>query len=246
MSDYGISWRTNANNMAISSEGYGLVYIGQGWSQGFYDRGQGTAPVCTAYVISSIYTPLVFIEAPNLVCSRVISVEQVNSSAWVAIVASIQGNTLQTTTPTRYEPVVHVFARLSPGSPAGNWGILIKDASGNRAWDSRENMLSARALIDWPAQSSSDGGEHQQSFQYPSTIQRPAHFGYGFATGVSVLGAQPVKTQYNHIGGFNLNNGLMQRRLMIDNWWSADSGAVSLRANYQAESSIIIDVADYV
>lgn len=246
MNDYGVSWRTSASNMAISSAGYGLVYMGQGWSQGFYDRGTGTAPVCTAYVINSNYVPMIFIEAPNGVVSRVISINQVNSSAWVVIVASIQGNPLQTTTPVRYEPVVHIFARLSVVAPTENWGLLVKDASGNRAWDSRENMLSVRALIDWPAQSFADGGAHNQSFQYPALIQRPAHCGFGSATGVSVLGSQSVKTQYNHLGGFNLNNGLMQRGLMIDNWWSADSGAVPLKANYQQECSIIIDVADYV
>lgn len=246
MSDYGVSWRTNANNMAISSEGYGLVYIGQGWSQGYVDRGLQTAPVCTAYVVSSIYPPLVFIEAPDGVVSRVISVNQVNSSAWVVIVASIQGNSLQTTTPTRYEPVIHIFARMSTAAPGEHWGLLIKDAAGNRAWDSRENMMSARALIDWPEQNTADGGEHQQSFQYPAWIQRPAHFGFGAAAGMSVLGSNPMKTQFNHLGGFNLNNGLIQRRLMVDNWWSADSGTIRLSASYQQECSIIIDVADYV
>ncbi len=247
MSSYGINWRTATGNVAISAEGYGLVYLGQGWSQGYYDRGAGTAPVCTAYLVSSTYTPMVFIEAPDGVASRVISIGQINSSAWVVIVASIQGNTIQTTTPTRYEPIVHCFARMSGIAPAENWGILVKDGSGNRAWDSRENMMSARAVIDWPAQSwTADGGEHQQSFTYPSTIRRPAHCGFGTADGVSIIGPGTTKTQYNHIGGFNLNNGVMQRRLMMDNWWTADSGTVPLRANYRQECSIIIDVADYV
>lgn len=249
MSDFGIGWKTDANNMAISSEGYGLAYIGQAWSQGYYNRGPQTSPVCTAYAVNSMYMPLAFIEAPNNVMSRVVSINQISGSAWTVIVASIQGLNVSTTTPVRYEPVVHVFARLSVTAPAESWGLLVKDASGNRAWDSRENMLSARALIDWPAQDFSHGHEQRQSYAYPSRIARPAHCGFGIAGGESIIGRNAGKKQFYHTGGFRLDDGLVERGVMVDSSGFYDDNINSqtpLNGSYQQECSIIIDVADYV
>lgn len=246
MSNYGIQWKTNANNMAIASEGYGLVYLGQGWNQGYVDRGPTYAPVCTAYLVSSMYDPIVFIEAPSGVTSRVVSINHINTTAWVVIVASISGNTLSTTTPTRYEPIVHIFARLPMAAPSEQFGLLIRDGSGQRAWDSRENMLSVRALIDWPEQSFADGHMHQQSFTFPATIARPAHCGFGSVSGESSIGPNYLKYFYQHAGGFQLNNGDMRRQVMVDNWSMEDLPVIGLRVNYKQECSLIIDVADYV
>lgn len=249
MSGYGLKWTTNTGTTAITTDGFGLAYYGKATQEATIDRGTGYANVQTSFLMSCDYVPLVFLETSSGNSAYWVSTTNIGTGQWRIIVSGMQGQPTQLIGPTRYIPTVHCFAQLAITPPSGGVGILALASNGQRSWDSRENMINVRQIIDWSAQSFSDGGQHPQAWTIPSSIVRPAHCGIGRgSSGIAMIkpNQQNQIYQFDCVGSFFSNNGLIQRTVVVDNWNPEDTGNQPLRVDYQAESSIVVDINDYV
>ena len=201
----------------------------------------------TSYLIYSTYAPLPFIECTHGVTSRWVKTDQIAATLWRIVVASIEGNTLSLSKPIRYIPRVHCFARLSFTAPVGGWGLVVKDAAGNRAWDSRENMLQVRTMLEWTKGVWNDGNAHQESVPLPGGMQRPAHCGFGSGMGESITGSGAMRRSIFHRAGFYYySNADFRRTMMSDSWEYSDVPVRPIGVTYEKETSIIIDIVDYI
>lgn len=157
---FGIQWINNSGAVAISSDKYGLAYLGQATytgtakSDAYTSIGSGGTGGYVAgvkdpfyiYTIVSPTLPLVFIQLLSVTqYFAVCSVTNTGGNNWEIVVG---GNNWSTV------PILKCFGRLSgPGSPG--MGLRVKDAAGERCWDSTENMLVMRRRDNWASASNS-------------------------------------------------------------------------------------------
>jgi hypothetical protein len=163
---YGLEWRNAAGALTISSEQYGLVsignatYAGAGASGPFYEFGSGgdggwidyPSPF-RVYNITSVGTPLVFLQLINGYYFIVCSITNTSGNNWQITVA---GNNWSAT------PILKCFSRLQ-GPGGSGYGLRVFDAFGNRTWDTTELMLVMNRRDVWAADSNGTNSTISQS-----------------------------------------------------------------------------------
>lgn len=172
---FGVKWITNAGAVAISTDSYGLIFIGNATKTatqkpdafcqmgGGGDGGwvAGTASPFYVYTIVSVDTPLVFLQLLVNQYFSVCSVTRTTGNNWEIIVG---GNNWSTV------PILKCFSNLQGVGGAGV-GLKVFDAAGKRTWDSNENMLVMKRRDAWAAASNGSATAITQSVS--SSIANP-------------------------------------------------------------------------
>lgn len=160
----GLEWKNNSSSLVVSTERYGLMYIGnatftgsakpESYKQiGYNGAGySGTGDTFYVYTISSYTQPVPFIQLLGNFYA-ITSVEYLGGTSWQIVVGA--GSWSST-------PIIKCFAKINGAGGAG-YGIRCFDASGNRTWDSTENMLVMARKDVWSAASDSTSSTMSQS-----------------------------------------------------------------------------------
>lgn len=195
---YGVKLVNNSGSVVISSDSYGLGFIGNAtftgvqkplsYSQtaGANTYTAGSADPFYAYQITSVYAPVAFTPVIGGFRYVVTSISNVGGNTWEIVVGSTAAGFI---TP----PVIKCFARLAgPGSPG--WGLRVFDAAGNRTWDTTANMLIIKQRDDWPAYFANESGGRVETialsgFTNPYVLHR-SYSGVSGVSSVSVGGGR--------------------------------------------------------
>jgi hypothetical protein len=164
---FGVSWQNSTGKIAISSDYYGMAFLGnatftgttkpdaytQFGGGGFGGYIAGAKDPFYVYTITSNYPPVAFVQ---LLANRfrVCSIQNTTGTTWEIVVA---GNNWSTT------PIIKCFARLYGGGALSGFGLRVWDAAGVRTWDTTEKMLVCKQRIDWTASNNTTTTALQES-----------------------------------------------------------------------------------
>lgn len=159
--NYGLICRNNNDSVIISSDQYGLAFIGNATFTNtvkplsYAISGAGTlanpasADPFYVYTITSFYPPVAFVQLTSA-SLKVASIANTGGNNWEIVVG---GQTSGFTTP----PIVKCFSQMNGQGASGVYGFRVRDVNGLRTWDSTEKMLIIKAKLDFSTQSGSSG-----------------------------------------------------------------------------------------
>lgn len=149
---YGLIIRNNNDRIVISSDTNGISFVGNATftnttkPDGYVSAGVAAIPGSGTpfyiYTISCEYPPMIFMQLTSayfIVCS----INSIGTNLWEIVV----GGPIWTS-----PPILKCFARLSGQGVAG-YGLRVRNANGDRTWDSNEKMLIVKRKIDFSAAS---------------------------------------------------------------------------------------------
>lgn len=161
----GVSIRNSAQRVVISNQQYGLVFVGNAQFTGerkpiAYLANSGDIPTPGTdnpyyiYRINCAYPPMAFLQMLSPQRFAICSIRSLGGLSWEIVVSGANWTVI---------PIVKCFCRLSGPGRSGLVGMRIRDAQGNRTWDSTEKMLVIRRKLDWPSYRDASTGPAVQS-----------------------------------------------------------------------------------
>lgn len=189
---YGVKLINSTGSLVISSDHYGLGYLGNATFTGVrkplsYSQTAGantyiddSADPFYAFQITSVYPPVAFTPVNASFRYVVTSISNVGGNTWEIVVGSTAAGFA---TP----PLIKCFARLAgPGSPG--WGLRVWDGKSpnSRTWDTTANMLIIKQRDDWPAYFVNESGGRVETIPLVGfTAPYVMHRSYSGVSGVS-------------------------------------------------------------
>lgn len=217
---YGLSWINNAGKIAISSDYYGLMFVGNAtftsavksdaFSQinpdpplGGYVA--GARDDFHVYTLVSAAPPICFLQVTNGAFA-VCAVTNTGGNNWQIVVGGSGW-----TTP----PIIKCFARVPATGGTGGYGLRVFDANGVPTWDSTAPMLVLKQRDSWAAFSDLTGNQVTQSITL-SGFTAPYVLSLAQAqvsnTQNSPIDGQGMYTMTESISGWSGSATTLQRR----------------------------------
>ena len=231
----------DSNFLTISADAVGLGYVGAA-------SVIGTAGRQTKYRAYCEKEPIVFVELQAGVVFSAPYVMAAGAGTWDIFIQASTAATRRAATPTRVDPVMHVFAPLSgPGAGGPQFMFRLYDALGNRTFDMDENMLQPKDFIEYPEASPPIGsfGDADLSIK---ALSRPAVFCNGATSGSQrIARVSRAVDAYSYDSAYWYQGANLLTRTQVCNSYEivSDLPPARLVMRYMAQGLLLIDLADY-